>query len=106
MHSISGLSLVLHVHRCIGLLQQHGSSQFGTIFSCGWSSDFSTFTKMKQRDLVLDIRNLRISWTSLLWRLMQSLCMCGSMQHNSICSHIYGCIILHNEQFMLGYSSF
>ena len=33
MHSISGLSLVLHIHLCVWLLQLHGSSQFGTIFS-------------------------------------------------------------------------
>ena len=38
--------------------------------------------------------------------LMRSLCMCSSVQHSSICSHVSGCIILHNEQFMLGYSSF
>jgi hypothetical protein len=61
---------------------------------------------MKHRDLVLDISSFRISWTTLLCRLMQSLCMWGSVQHSSICSHVFGCIILHKEQFMLGKSSF
>jgi hypothetical protein len=75
MHSISGLSLALHLHLCVWLLQLHGSSQFGTVFSCIWPSDFLAFTRMKHRDLVLDISNLRISWTALLCRLMRSLCM-------------------------------
>jgi hypothetical protein len=33
MHSISGLSLALHWHLCVWLLQLYGSSQFGTVFS-------------------------------------------------------------------------
>jgi hypothetical protein len=66
MHSISGLSLALHIHLCVWLLQLHGSSQFGTVFSCGSPSNFPAFTKVQQRDLVLDIMNLRISWTALL----------------------------------------
>jgi hypothetical protein len=66
MQNISRLSLELYIHLCVWLLQLHGSSQFGTVVSCGWPSDFPTFTKVKQRDLVLDIRNLRISWTVLL----------------------------------------
>jgi hypothetical protein len=32
--------------------------------------------------------------------------MWGSVQHSSICSHVSGCTILHNEQIMLGKSSF
>jgi hypothetical protein len=75
MHSMSGLSLALHWHLCVKLLQLHGSSQFGTVFSYVRSSDFPAFTRIKQRDLVLDISNLRISWTALLCRLMRSLCM-------------------------------
>jgi hypothetical protein len=75
MHSMSSLSLALHWHLCVWLLQLHGSSQFGTVFSCVQSSDFPAFTRVKQRDLVLDISNLRISWTALLCRLMRSLCM-------------------------------
>jgi hypothetical protein len=55
---------------------------------------------------VLDIKNLRISWTALLCRLMGSLYMYGSVQHNSKCSHVSGCIILHKEQLILGKSSF
>jgi hypothetical protein len=106
MHSISGLSLALHWHLCIWSLQLHGSSHFGTVFSCGWSSDFLAFIRMKHRDLVLDISNFRISWTALLCGLMRSLCMWGSVQHSSICSHVSGCVIMHNEQFMLGKSSF
>ena len=61
---------------------------------------------MKHQDLVLDISSFRISWTALLCRLMQSLCMWGSIQHSSICNHVSGCTIMHNEQFMLGKSSF
>jgi hypothetical protein len=61
MHSMSGLSLALHWHLCVPLLQLHGSSQFGTVFSCVRSSDFPAFTRVKQQDLVLDISNLRIS---------------------------------------------
>jgi hypothetical protein len=98
MHSISGLSLALHVHLCVWLLQLHGNSQFGIVFSCSWPLKFPTFIRVKQWDLVLDIRNLQISWIALLWRLMRSLCMCGSVQHSSICSHVSGCIILHSEQ--------
>jgi hypothetical protein len=33
MQSISGLSLALHWHLCVWLLQLHGSNQFGTVFS-------------------------------------------------------------------------
>jgi hypothetical protein len=61
---------------------------------------------VKHWDLVLDISSLGISWTALLWRLMQSLCMWGSVQHNSICSHVSGWVLLHSEQFMLGNNSF
>jgi hypothetical protein len=75
MHSMSGLSLALHWHLCVWLLQLHGSSQFGTVFSCGWPLNFPALTRVKQRNLVLDISNLRISWTALLCRLMWSLCM-------------------------------
>jgi hypothetical protein len=60
---------------------------------------------MKHRALVLDISSFRISWTALLCLFMRSLCMCGSVQHNNICSHVSGCVILHSEQFMLGKSS-
>jgi hypothetical protein len=28
------------------------------------------------------------------------------VQHSSMCSHVSGCVILHNEQFILGKSSF
>jgi hypothetical protein len=28
------------------------------------------------------------------------------VQHNRMCNHISGCVILHSEQFMLGKSSF
>jgi hypothetical protein len=52
---------------------------------------------MKHRDLVLDISSFRISWIALLCRLIRSLCMWGSVQHSSICNHVSGCIILHNE---------
>jgi hypothetical protein len=31
--------------------------------------------------------------------------MQGSVQHSSMCSHVSGCVILHNEQFILGKSS-
>jgi hypothetical protein len=55
---------------------------------------------------MLDIRNLRISWTALLCWLMHSLCMCGFVQHNSKCSHVSGCIIRHREQLILENSSF
>jgi hypothetical protein len=55
MHSMFGLSLALHWHFCVWLLQLHGSSHFGTVFSCGWPSDFPAFTRLKHRDLVLDI---------------------------------------------------
>jgi hypothetical protein len=66
MQSISGLSLALHVHLCVCLVQLHGSSQFGIVFSCVSPSNFPAFIKMKHRVLVLDIKNLRISWTALL----------------------------------------
>jgi hypothetical protein len=33
MHNISGLSLALYWHLCVWLLQLHGSSQFGIVFS-------------------------------------------------------------------------
>jgi hypothetical protein len=36
---------------------------------------------------------------------MRNLCMCGSVQHNSRCSHVSGCIIRHREQLILGNSS-
>jgi hypothetical protein len=90
MHSISGLSLALHWHLCVWLLQLHGSNQSGTVFYWVWPSDFPAFTRMKHRDLVLDISSLWISWTALLCRLMRSLCMCGSVQHSNICSHVFG----------------
>jgi hypothetical protein len=106
MHNISGLSLALHLHCCVWVLQLHGSSQFGIVFSWVWPSNFPAFTRMKQRDLVLDISSLRISWTSLLCQLLWSLCMWGSMQHSSICSHVSGWVILHSEQFILWKSSF
>jgi hypothetical protein len=106
MHSISGLSLALHWHLCIWLLQLHGSSQFGTVFYCVWPSDFPAFIRIKHRDLVLDISNLWISWTALLCRLMRNLCMWGSVQHCSICNHVSGCVILQSKQFMLGKSLF
>jgi hypothetical protein len=61
MHSMSGLSLALHWHLCVRLLQLHGSSQFGTVFSCACPSVFPAFTSMKQWDVVLDINILRIS---------------------------------------------
>ena len=32
--------------------------------------------------------------------------MWGSVQHSNMCSHVFGCVILHNEQFILGKSSF
>jgi hypothetical protein len=66
MHNMSGLSLALHWHLCVWALQLYGSSQFGTVFSCGWPSNFPTFARVKQRDLELDISSLRISWTALL----------------------------------------
>jgi hypothetical protein len=75
MHSISGLSLALHWHLCVWLLQLHGSSQLGTVFSCVWPSDFPTFTRMKHPDLILDISNLQISCTVLLCLLIRNLCM-------------------------------
>jgi hypothetical protein len=106
MHSKSGLSLALHRHLCIGLLQLYGSSQLGTVFSCGCPLDFPAFTRVRHRDLVLDISSLRISWTALLWRLMRSLYMFGSVQQSSMCNHVFGWVILHSEQFMLGKSSF
>ena len=106
MHSILGLSLALHWHLCVWLLQLYDSSQFGIKFSCVWPSNFPAFIRMKYQDLVFDISNLRISWTALLCLLMWSLCMLGSLQHRSMCSHVSGCIILHNEQFILGNSSF
>jgi hypothetical protein len=102
MHRMSGLSLALHWHLCVWLLQLHGSSQLGIVFSCACSSDFPAFAKMKQRDLALDIIILRTSWTALLCLLMRSLCMWGSVQQSSMCSHVSGCIMLHSEQFMLG----
>jgi hypothetical protein len=46
---------------------------------------------------MLDIRNLRISWTALLCRLMHNLYMCGSVQDNSKCSHVSGYIIRHGN---------
>ena len=61
MHKMSGLSLALHWHRCVWLIQLHGSSQFGTMFSCACLSDLPAFTSMKQRDVALDISILRIS---------------------------------------------
>jgi hypothetical protein len=61
MHSTSGLSLELHWHRCVWMLQLQGSSQFGTVLSCVWPSVFPAFTRVKHQDLVLDINNLRIS---------------------------------------------
>jgi hypothetical protein len=61
MHRMSGLSLVLHWHLCVWLLQLHGSSQFGTVFLCACPSDFPAFTRMKQRDVALDISILRTS---------------------------------------------
>ena len=36
---------------------------------------------------------------------MHSLCILGSVQQSSTCSHVSGCVILHCEQFMLGCSS-
>jgi hypothetical protein len=75
MHSMFGLSLALYWHLCVWLLQLHGSSHFGTVFSCGWPSDFPAFTRMKHWDLALDISSFRISWTTLLCRLMRSLCI-------------------------------
>jgi hypothetical protein len=48
MQSIFGLSLALHIHLCVWLLQLHGSSQFGIVFSCGWPSDFPTFTNLSE----------------------------------------------------------
>jgi hypothetical protein len=36
---------------------------------------------------------------------MHNLCMCGSVQHNSRCSHVSSCIIRHREQLILGNSS-
>jgi hypothetical protein len=33
MQSMSGLNLALHWHLCVWLLQVHGSSQYGTVFS-------------------------------------------------------------------------
>jgi hypothetical protein len=104
MHSMSGLSLALHWHLCVWLLQLNGSSHFGIVFSCGWPYDFPAFTRLKHRDLILDISSFLISWTTLLCRLMRSLCMWGSIQHSSICNHVSGCTIRHNEQFMLGKS--
>jgi hypothetical protein len=56
MHRMSGLSLALHWHLCVWLLQLHGSSQFGTIFLYACPSNFLAFTSMKQRDLALGIR--------------------------------------------------
>ena len=61
MHRMFGLSLALHWHLCIWLLQLHGSSQFGTIFSCACLSDFPPFISMKQQDVALDISILRTS---------------------------------------------
>ena len=58
MHSISSLNLALQLHLCVWLLQQHGNSQFGTVISCIWPSCLSAFTRVKHRDLVLDINNL------------------------------------------------
>jgi hypothetical protein len=40
MHRTSGLSLALHWHLCVWLLQLHGSSQFGTIFLYACPSNF------------------------------------------------------------------
>ena len=105
MHKMSGLSLALHWHLCVWLLQLHGSSQFGTVFSWVCLSDLLAFTSMKHLDVALDIIIFRISWTALLCLLMRSLCMWGFVQQNNTCSHVSGCIILHSEQFMLGYSS-
>jgi hypothetical protein len=61
IHRMSGLSLALHWHLCVWLLQLHGSSQFGIVFSCACPSDFPPFTSMKQRDVALDISILRTS---------------------------------------------
>ena len=106
IHSMSSLSLALHWHLCVWLLQLHGSSHFGTVFSCSWLSDFLAFTRMKHQDLALDIISLQILWIALLCWLMRNLYIWSSVQHNSIHSHVFGCTILHNEQIMLGKSSF
>jgi hypothetical protein len=90
MQSMSGLNLALHWHLCIWLLQVHGSNHCGTVFSCSCSSVFHAFIRMYHRDSVLDIRNIRISYTALLCLLIRNLCMCGSVQHSSKCSHVSG----------------
>jgi hypothetical protein len=91
MHNMSGLSLALHWHLWVWLLQVHGSSQGGNVFSWICPSVFPAFIRVQQRDLVLDIKNLRISWTALLCRLMRSLCICGSV-HATMCLAILFCI--------------
>ena len=96
MHNISRLSLALHWHLCVWLLQLLGSSQFGTVFFCVWPSYFPAFTRVKHQDLVLDISSLQILWIALLFHLMQSLYMWGFVQHSSICSHVSGWVILNS----------
>jgi hypothetical protein len=46
MHSMSGLSLALHWHLYVWLLQVHGSNQCGTVFSWFCSSVFPTFIRV------------------------------------------------------------
>jgi hypothetical protein len=60
MHSISGLSLALHWHLLVRVLQLHGSSQLGIVFSYRLPLNFPAFINVKHLDLVFDIRNFLI----------------------------------------------
>jgi hypothetical protein len=46
MQSISGLNLALHWQRCVRLLQEHSSSQCGTVFSWACPSAFPAFIRV------------------------------------------------------------
>ena len=54
-HRMFGLSLALHWHLCVWVLQLHGNSQFGTVFSWVCPSVLPVFTNMKHRDVLLDM---------------------------------------------------
>jgi hypothetical protein len=93
MHSISGLSLALHWHLLVRVLQLHGSSQLGIVFSYRLPLNFPAFINVKHLDLVFDIRNFLIFCTTLLCLLIRSLWMCGSIQYNKMCLRMSGSVM-------------